>query len=135
MDPHTDVEPGHRGGHQVSGYRTDVSNQFYNQLPPSDTIHKCTLAPEVGRFHIGALTDMEPVPWGGYQESGHGPAMVPMFQIMIYNQLPTSNAIHKWNLVPEVGWFHIGVLTDVEPGHRGGHQVIGHGTNVSNQFL
>ena len=33
---------------------------FYNQLPTSDTIHKCTGPPEVGRIHIGALTDVEP---------------------------------------------------------------------------
>ena len=45
---------------------------FYNQLPTSDTIHKSTLAPEVGRFHIGALTNVEPGHWGGHQVSGHG---------------------------------------------------------------
>ena len=38
---------------------------------------------------------------------------------MIYNQLPTSDTIHKWTLAPEVGRFHIGhgAITDVEPGH------------------
>ena len=45
---------------------------FYNQLPTSDTIHKSTLTPEVGRFHIGALTNVEPGHWGGHQVSGHG---------------------------------------------------------------
>ena len=45
---------------------------FYIQLPTSDTIHKWTLAPEVGRFHIGAPTDVEPGHWEGYQVSGHG---------------------------------------------------------------
>ena len=45
---------------------------FYNQLQTSDTIHKSTLAPEVGRLHIGALTNVEPGHWGGHQVSGHG---------------------------------------------------------------
>ena len=40
---------------------------FYNQLPTSDTIRKWTLAPEMGRFHIGALTDVIPGHWGGQQ--------------------------------------------------------------------
>ena len=31
-----------------------------------------------------------------------------------------------------MGRFYIGELTDVEPGHWGGHQVSGHGTDVSN---
>ena len=53
------VEPGHLGGHQVSGHGTDLSNHVYNQLPTSDTIHKWTLPPEVGRFNIDALTDVE----------------------------------------------------------------------------
>ena len=39
---------------------------FYNHLPTSDTIHKWTLAPEVGRFHISALTDVESGQWGGH---------------------------------------------------------------------
>ena len=43
---------------------------FYVQLQTSDTIHKWTLAPEAGRFHISALTDVEPGPWGGYQVPG-----------------------------------------------------------------
>ena len=37
-----------------------------------------------------------------------------MSQIMFYNQFPTSDTIHKWILLPEVGWFHIGTLTDVD---------------------
>ena len=48
---------------------------FYNQLPTSDTIHKLTLAPEVGRFHIGAVTNVEPGHWGRHQ----CPAMEPMW--------------------------------------------------------
>ena len=44
---------------------------FYNKLPTSDTIHKWTLGPEVGQFHIGALNDVEPRHWGGHQVSGH----------------------------------------------------------------
>ena len=63
------------------------------------------------------------------------PAMKPMCQIMFYNQLPTSDTIHKWTLTPEVGRFNIGALTDVEPGHCGGHQVSGHKTHVSNHVL
>ena len=45
---------------------------FYNKLPTSHTIHKWTLAPEVERFHIAALTDVEPGHWGRHQVSGHG---------------------------------------------------------------
>ena len=44
---------------------------FCNQLPTSDTIHKWTLAQEVGRIHIGALTDVEPGHWCRLQVSGH----------------------------------------------------------------
>ena len=101
---------------------------FYNQLPTSDTIHKWTLAPEVGLFHIGALMDVKP-------DTGADSkclAMEPMCQIMFCNQLPTSDTIiHKWTLAPEVGLFHIGALTDVEPGHWGGL----YATNVSNHVL
>ena len=59
-----------------------------------------------------------------------GAALEPMCQIMFYNQLPNSDTIHKWTLAPEVGWFHICALTDVELGHWGGHQVSGHETDV-----
>ena len=38
----------------------------YYQLTTSDIIHKWTLAPEVGRFHIGALNDVESKHWGGH---------------------------------------------------------------------
>ena len=55
--------------------------------------------------------------------------------IMFYNQLPTSDTIHKWTLASEVGRFHIGAMTDVETGHWGGHQVSGHGTDVPNHVL
>ena len=61
--------------------------------------------------------------------------MKPMCQIMFYNQLPTSDTIHKWTFAPEVGRFHIGALTDVERGHWGGHQVFGYGTDMSNHVL
>ena len=61
---------------------------------------------------------MEPGHWGGTK----CPAMEPMCQIMFYNQLPTSATIQKWTLGPEVGRFHIGALTDVEPRHWVGHQ-------------
>ena len=47
------------------------------------------------------------------------PAMEMMCQIMFYNQLPTSDTIHKWTLVPEVGPFHIDAPTNVESGHMG----------------
>ena len=63
------------------------------------------------------------------------PAMEPMCQIIFYNQLPTSDTIHKWTLAPEVGMFHIGGLTDVELGPWGGHQVSGRGNVVSNHVL
>ena len=61
--------------------------------------------------------------------------MEPMCQIMFYNQLPTSDTIHKWTLASEVGRFHIGAFSDVEPGHWGGHQVSSHGTDVSSHVL
>ena len=101
---------------------------FYNQLPTSDTIHKLTLAPEVGRFHIGAVTNVEPGHWGRHQ----CPAMEPMCQIMFYIQFSTSDTIHKWTLAPEVGRFHIGAVTNVEPRSWGGYQVPGHERDVSN---
>ena len=63
------------------------------------------------------------------------PAMEQMCQIMFYNQLPTSDTIHKWTFAPEVGQFHIGALTDVEPGHWGRHQVSSHETELSNHVL
>ena len=115
LDPHTGADT------KCPAMEPMCQIMFYNQLPTSDIIHKWTLAPEVRRFHIGVDTKC--------------PAMEPMCQIMFYNQLPTSDTIHKWTLAPEVGWFHIGALTDVEPGHWGGHQVTGHGTNVSNHVL
>ena len=62
-------------------------------------------------------------------------AMQPMCQIMFYNQLTTSDTFHKWTQAPEVGRFHISELTDAEPGHWGGHQVSGYGTDVSNHVL
>ena len=61
--------------------------------------------------------------------------MQPMCQIMFYNQLTTSDTFHKWTQAPEVGRFHISELTDAEPGHWGGHQVSGYGTDVSNHVL
>ena len=45
---------------------------FYNQLPTSDTIRKWSLAPDVGRFHIGAMTDVETGHWVGPKVSGYG---------------------------------------------------------------
>ena len=102
---------------------------FYNQLLPSDTIHKWTLAPEVGWFNIG----VEPGHWGGHQVSGYWTDV--SNHVLFYNQLPTSDTIHKCTLAPEEGRFHIGALTDVEHGHWGGHQVSGHGTDLSNHIL
>ena len=58
----------------------------------SQTIHKWTVAPEVGRFHIGAFTDVEPGHWGGHQVSA---GMEPICQIIVYNHLPPSDTIHK----------------------------------------
>ena len=97
---------------------------FYNQLPTSDTFHKWTLAPEVGRFHNSPMWN----PDNGADTKC--PAMELMWQIMFYIQLSTSDTIHKWTLAPEVGRFHIGQLTNVEPIQWGGHQVSGHGTDV-----
>ena len=107
----TDLEPGHWGGLKCLAMEPMCQIMFYYQLPSSDTIHKWTLAPEVGRFHIGVPKTWNP-------DTGADtkcPAMEPICQLMFYNQLPTSDTIHKWTLAPEVGWFHIGALTDVEP--------------------
>ena len=92
-------------------------------------IDKWTLGPEVSRFQTGALTSMEPGPWGRHQVS----ALQPMCQIMFYNQLPTFATIDKWTLGLKVGQFHTGALTD--PGPRGEHKVSDHGANVSNHVL
>ena len=62
-------------------------------------------------------------------------AMKPLCQIMFYIQFPTSDTIHKWTLVPEVGRLHIGALIDVEPRHWGGQQVTLHETDASNHVL
>ena len=123
---------------------------FCNQLPTSDTTHKWTVALEVGRIHMGALSDVEQGHCGGPQVFGHGtevlkscfiinfqlltpftsgrtavvgrmwdpdtgadtksPAMERMCQIMFYNQLQTSDAIHKWTLAAE-GSSSISVLS------------------------
>ena len=104
---------------------------FYNQLPTSETIHKWTLPSDVGRFQIGALTDVEPAKGA----DNKCPAIQPMCQIMFYKQLPTSETIGKWTLATEVGRFHIGALTDVEKKHWGRHKVSCHGTDVSNHVL
>ena len=64
-----------------------------------------------------------------------GPAMKLMCQVMFYNQFQTSDTIHKWTLAQKEGQFDISALTDVEPGHWGGHQVHGHGTDASNHVL
>ena len=63
------------------------------------------------------------------------PAMKPMCQIMFYNQLPTSDTIHKWTLAPEVGRFNIGAMTDAKTGHWRGHKVSSHEADVSNHVL
>ena len=103
---------------------------FYNQLPNSDTIHKW-----IWLQKLAGLTSVSLPMWN--PDTGVDtkcPAMKPMCQIMFYNQLPTSDQIQKWTLIPEVGWFHIGVLisvlTNVEPRHWGGHQVSSHGIDV-----
>ena len=86
----------------------------------------------MGRLHIGALTNVEPGYWGKHQVSCHG---TDVSNHVFYNQLPTSDTIHKLTLAPEVGRFHIGVLTDVKTGHWGRHQVSGYETDVSNHVL
>ena len=96
--------------------------RFYNKLPPTDTItngpwlQKWASSKTVWNRDIGEDTNCL--------------AVKPMCQIMFYNQLPTSDTIHKSTLAPEVGRLHIGALTNVEPGHWGGHQVSGHGKDV-----
>ena len=57
------------------------------------------------------------------------PAMELIYEIMFYNQFPTSDTIDKWKLAAEVGRLNIGAFTNVEPGHWGRHQVSGHETS------
>ena len=108
---------------------------FYNKLPTSATNHRWNLSPEVGWFHIGALTDVEPGHWIGHQGSGYGA------NVSNHVLLSVANFCHylQVDMAPEVGRFHIGgltgALTDVKPGHSGGPQVSGHDTNVSNYAL
>ena len=104
---------------------------FYNQLPTSDTIHKWILAPE-----MGSSTSVPSPMWS--LDTGADtkfPDMELMCQIMFYNELPTTDTIHKWTLAPEVGRFHISAFTDVEPRHWGRHQVSRYETDVSNHVL
>ena len=104
---------------------------FYNQFPTSDTIHKWTLTKEVDR-----LTSAPSPMWN--LDNGVDtkcPAMKLMCHVMFYNQLPTSDTIHKWTLAPETGRFHIGAMTDVKTGHWRRHKVSGHGTDVPNRVL
>ena len=67
----TDVEPDTGADKKCSAMELTYHIMFYNQLPTADTIHKWTVAPEVVRFHIGALTDVELGHWIGHQVSGH----------------------------------------------------------------
>ena len=98
--------------------------RFYIQLPPSDIIHKWTIAPQLGRFQNG----VKPGDWGGHQVTDMCPEMC---KNQVLYQLPPSDTIHKWILAPEVGRLQNGV----EPGHWGGHQVSGHETDVSSHVL
>ena len=68
----TDVEPGHGANTKCQSVEPMCQIMFYNQLPTSATNHKLTLTPEVGHFHIVALTDVKPLHWGGHQVSVHG---------------------------------------------------------------
>ena len=102
---------------------------LFNQLSTSDTIHKWNLAPELGKFNISALTDVEPGQWGVHQVCGYGT------DVSNHVQLPISDTIHKWAMSPEVSRLYIGALIDVEPGNWGGHQVSRYGTDVSNHVL
>ena len=73
---------------------------FYNQLTTSDTIHKWTLAPEVGRFHIGAMTDVETVHWGGHKVSGYGQLLTPFTSGPFLQKWVCSTSVRTpmWNL-------------------------------------
>ena len=57
----------------------------------------------------------------------------PQFSIK-YEHLPRS-CEQKIGNVTNFKTFLQGALTDVEPGNWGGHQVSGHGTDVSNHVL
>ena len=64
------------------------------------------------------LTPFTSGPWLQKCDNGADtkfPAMKLMCQIMFYNQLPTSDTIHKWTLAPEVGLFHISAFTRQGP--------------------
>ena len=92
-------------------------------MPPSDTIHKRTLAPK----WAGSKTVWNP----DTGEDTKCPAMELMCQTMCYNQFPTSDTIHEWTVDPEVGRFHMGetdmsnyVLTEVGRFHIGALTVV-----------
>ena len=84
-----------------------------------------------GQFHIVAFTDVEPGHWGGHQVSGHET------DVSNHILLSTANFWHHSQVDPgsRRGQFHIGAITDVESGHKGGHQVSGRGNSVSNHVL
>ena len=105
----TDVELGHWVGHQVSGHERCVKSDF---IFKRHLLTPFTSGPWLNKW---AGSEMVWNPDTGVDTKC--PAMKPMCQIMFYNQLPTSDTIHKWTLTPEVGRFKIGARTDVEPGH------------------
>ena len=70
---------------------------FYSQLPTSDNIHKWILAPE----EAGSTLVPSPMLNPDNGANTKCPAMKPMCEIMFYNQLRTSDAIHKWTLSPD----------------------------------
>ena len=69
---------------------------FYNKLPTSDTIHKWTLGPEVGRFHIGALTDVEHGHWGGVRPWNGCVKSSFIFNCQHLTAFTTGTWLHKW---------------------------------------
>ena len=100
---------------------------FFNQLPNPDTIHKWTVAPEVVRFQIGDLTDVELGHWVGYQVSRHERCVKSgfIFKRHLLTQFTSGPWLQKW----------AGSEMVLNPDTGGGHQVSGHETHVSNHIL
>ena len=153
----TNVEPRHWGGLQVSGHGPMRKSCFLIKcklLTPFTSgpwLQKCAAYTLVPSRMYQLLTPLTSGPWL-QQWAGFTSVPSPMWnpytgadtkcqtmesmcRIMFQYQLPTSDTIYKWTISSEVGQFHIGALTDVEPRHRGIHQVSGHGTDVSSHIL
>ena len=102
---------------------------FYNQLPTSYTIHKWILAPEVGRFHIGAITNVIPEDWGGHRKWNRCVKSCFIINCQLLTPFTSGPWLQKWvgsTSVPSLIW-------NLDNGAD--TTLLGHGTDVSNHVL